>query len=92
MLIEPKRGRGLEGWEKMEADPNGMGEAGGVAGAKSVAKRSSRTGLEGGVALPAGRGMSGETDSSGDGIFERGFEFGRGGEVKERALGGQCGH
>jgi hypothetical protein len=76
VLIEPTRGRGLEGCEKMEVDPNGVGEAGGVAGAKSVAKRSSRTGLEGGVRLPAGTGMRGEMESSGDGIFGRGFDFG----------------
>jgi hypothetical protein len=69
VLIEPTRGRGSDGCEKMDADPNGMGEAGGVAGAKSVAKRSSRTGLDGGVPLPAGTGIRGEMESSGDGII-----------------------
>jgi hypothetical protein len=52
----------------MDEDPNGVGEAGGVAGEKSVAKRSSRSALFGGggrgVPLRAGTGMRGEMDSS----------------------------
>lgn len=72
VLIEPTRGRELlEGRSKMDEDPNGVGEAGGVAGEKSVAKRSSRSGLVGGgrgARLPAGRGIKGEKDSSGEGI------------------------
>jgi len=74
VLIEPTRGRGLEGCSKMDEDPNGMGEAGGVAGEKSVAKRSSRPALFGGegrgVPLPAGTGIRGEMDSSGEGILK----------------------
>lgn len=57
----------------MDEDPNGVGEAGGVAGEKSVAKRSSRSGLVGGgrgAPLPAGRGIRGEMDSSGGGILK----------------------
>jgi hypothetical protein len=76
VLIEPGRGLELEGCEKMDVDPNGMGEAGGVAGAKRVAKRSSRTGFDGGVPLSAGIGIRGEMDSSGDGILEDDLIFG----------------
>jgi hypothetical protein len=60
----------------MDEDPNGRGEAGGVAGEMSVAKRSSISGLVGGVdgkvgiPLPAGRGIKGGMDLSGGGIPE----------------------
>jgi hypothetical protein len=51
----------------MDEDPNGRGEAGGVAGEMSVAKRSSMSGLFG-VPLPAGRGIKGGMDLSCEGI------------------------
>ena len=41
VVIEDTSERALGGGEKMDGDPNGRGEAGGVAGAKRVAKRSS---------------------------------------------------
>lgn len=46
-LIEVTWGRALGGGENMDGDPNGRGEAGGVAGAKRVAKRSSTSGFTG---------------------------------------------
>jgi hypothetical protein len=53
----------------MDEDPNSRGEAGGVAGEKRVAKRSSRSGLvRGGDRLPAGTGMRGVMEWSGEGI------------------------
>jgi hypothetical protein len=60
----------------MDEDPNGRGEAGGVAGERSVAKRSSMSGLAGGVErmkgdrdrLAVGRGIRGGMDLSGGGI------------------------
>jgi len=58
----------------MDEDPNGRGEAGGVTGEMSVAKRSSMSGLVGGVEgrmgipLPAGRGIRGGMDWRGEGI------------------------
>jgi hypothetical protein len=58
----------------MDEDPNSRGEAGGVAGEKSVAKRSSRSGLvKGGGGmdgdpLPAGTGIRGGMDWRGEGI------------------------
>jgi hypothetical protein len=68
-LIEPRRGRGLGGCENMDEDgANGMGEAGGVAGEKRVAKRSSRPALEGGMGEPLA-GIRGEMESSGEGIL-----------------------
>jgi len=50
---------------------DGMGEAGGVAGEKRVAKRSSRPALDGGMGEPlgAGTGIRGEMESSGEGIL-----------------------
>ena len=97
VLIEPTRGRGLEECSKMDEDPNGVGEAGGVAGEKSVAKRSSRSGLVGGgrgVPLPAGRGMRGEKDSSGGGILKiLNLNFVKSGKERTWVGGGQqCGH
>jgi hypothetical protein len=71
-LIEPRRGRGLGGCENMDEDAgDGMGEAGGVAGEKRVAKRSSRPALDGGMGEPlgAGTGIRGEMESSGEGIL-----------------------
>ena len=47
VLIEDCWSRALGGGEKMDGDPNGRGEAGGVAGAKRVAKRSSTCGFTG---------------------------------------------
>jgi hypothetical protein len=47
VLIEVTWERALGGGEKMDGDPNGRGEAGGVAGAKRVAKRSSTCGFTG---------------------------------------------
>lgn len=46
-LIEDTWSRALGGGEKIDGDPNGRGEAGGVAGAKRVAKRSSTCGFTG---------------------------------------------
>ena len=58
----------------MDEDPIRRGEAGGVTGEMSVAKRSSMSGLVGGVEgrmgipLPAGRGIRGGMDWRGEGI------------------------
>jgi hypothetical protein len=74
-LIEPTRGRGLGGCENMDDDdddPFGRGEAGGVTGAKRVAKRSSRSSLFGrgtGDRLLGGRGISGEMELSDEGMI-----------------------
>lgn len=46
-LIKVTWSRALGGGEKMEGECNGMGEAGGVAGAKRVAKRSLTCGFTG---------------------------------------------
>ena len=46
-LIEDTLERALGGGEKIDGDPNGRDEAGGVAGAKRVAKRSSTCGFTG---------------------------------------------
>jgi hypothetical protein len=87
-LIEPRGGRGLDWRVNMGEDPNSRGEAGGVAGEKSVAKRSSRWGLVGGeggmdgVPFPAGTGIRGDMDRSGEGI--RDFGFGSESLVRER--------
>lgn len=72
----------------MDEDPARRGEAGGVAGEKSVAKRSSRSGLLGGGEgwggdpLPAGTGIRGETDWTGEGIGD--FDFRSESSVRER--------
>jgi hypothetical protein len=83
-LIEPTGGRGLEGRVNIDEEADRRGEAGGVAGEKSVAKRSSRSGLDGGggmgVPLPAGTGIRG--GFSGEGI--RDFGFGSESSVRER--------
>lgn len=85
-LIGPTGGRGLDWKVNMDEDPDSRGEAGGVAGEKSVAKRSSRSGLVGGVMggdrLPAGTGIRGGMDWSGEGI--RDFGFGSESSVRER--------
>ena len=73
----------------MDEDANGRGEAGGVGGEMSVAKRSSISGLVGGVEgmmgvpLPAGRGIRGGMDLSGEGITDF-FDFGSKDPVRER--------
>jgi hypothetical protein len=73
----------------MDEDPNGRGEAGGVAGEMSVAKRSSMSGLVGrvegmmGVPLPAGRGIRGGMEWRGEGIPDF-FDFGSESSVRER--------
>lgn len=67
----------------MDEDPNGRGEAGGVAGEMSVAKRSSMSGLVMGVRLRAGRGIRGGMDLSGGGIPNF-FYFRSKGSVRER--------
>ena len=77
-LIEPIGGRVWEGRVNMDEDPR-RGEAGGVAGENSVANRSSRSGLVGGgrergVPLPAGTGIRGGTDWTGEDIRDFGFE------------------
>lgn len=81
----------------MGEDPNGRGEAGGVTGEMSVAKRSSMSGLVGGVAgrmgvrLPAGKGIRGGIDLSGEGIS--GLLLGKGKGRLELGVGDeQCGH
>jgi hypothetical protein len=72
----------------MDEDPNGRGEVGGVTGQMSVAKRSSMSGLVGGVEgrmdvpLPAGRGIRGGMDRS-EGITDF-FDFRRKSSVRER--------
>jgi hypothetical protein len=84
-LIEPTGGRGLEGRVNIDEEADRRGEAGGVAGEKSVAKRSSRSGLDGGgmgVPLPAGTGIRGEMDLRGEGI--RDFGYGSESSVRER--------
>ena len=60
----------------MDEDPNGRGEAGGVAGEMSVAKRSSMSGLAGGVEERVG--IRGGMERSGEGIpeFFLNFDFG----------------
>ena len=73
----------------MDEDAKGRGEAGGVGGEMSVAKRSSRSGWAGGaervmgVALPAGRGIRGGMDLSGEGITDF-FDFRSQSSVRER--------
>lgn len=87
-LIESIGAWELEGGVNMDEESTRRGEAGGVAGEKSVAKRSSRSGLvgggggRGGDPLPAGTGIRGETDWAGEGI--RDFGFRSESSVKER--------
>ena len=68
----------------MDEDPNGRGEAGGVTGEMSVAKRSSMSGLFGviSVPLPAGRGIKGGIDLNCEGITKF-FDFGSKSSVRE---------
>jgi hypothetical protein len=104
-VIEPTGGQAER--VNMDEDPNGRGDAGGVAGEMSVAKRSSMSGLVGGVEermgvpLPAaGRGIRGGMDRRGGGIsyyyyfwFLEAKKLGKGKGRLELGMGGeQCGH
>jgi hypothetical protein len=85
----------------IDEDPNGRGEAGGVGGEMSVAKRSSMSGLAGEVEgrmvdpLPAGKGIRGGGMEEGITDF---FDFrrkrlGKGkGRLELGSVGEQCGH